>query len=68
MFTTLSFGLVPALDIFQQQLNKSFKDIPNVLALQVTFFIGGDDEDGRDHKRNLKRVMQMHWQENLKLK
>ena len=57
-FTRLLFGMAQADDMFQQKINKIFKDLQYKFGIADDILIVGYDTDGRDHERTMREVMQ----------
>ena len=53
--------------IFQQKTDEIFKDLPNIFGIAHGILIVKYDADDRVHDRTLKQVMQIWYQEILKL-
>ena len=66
-FTRLPFRMVLEDDMFQWKIDEIFKDLSNVFGIADDFLIVRYVADSRDHDKILGQVMQICWQENLKL-
>ena len=66
-FTRLLFRVELAVNMFQQRIDKLFKDLPNVYAIADNILIVGYSADRRDNDKILIQVMQIYHQENVKL-
>ena len=66
-FIRLPFGVAPEGDMFQQKLDEIFKDIPKIFGIEDDIQILEYDADGRDHKRTIRQVIKICFQDNLKL-
>ena len=58
-FTRLLFRVVPAGNMFQQKIDRIFKDLQDVFGIVDDILIIGYDVDGRYHNKILKWVMQI---------
>ena len=66
-YIRLLFGEVPVGDMFEKKVDKLFNNIPNVFGISNDILIAGFDEEGSDHDKMLKKVLQICRQSNLKL-
>ena len=57
-FTRLRFEVAPSGDMFQQMVDKIFKDLSSVLSIADDV---GHDTSERDHIKTLKEVMKICW-------
>ena len=64
-FTRQPFGVMSAGGMFQQKINKIFKDLPNLYGIADDIVIVEYKPDGRDHDRMLRQVMQICHQDNF---
>ena len=53
-FTSLLFGVVQAGNMFQQKIDKIFKDLPNVFGIADDILVEGYDANSRYHDKTLK--------------
>ena len=58
---------MPAGDRFQNKIDKIFKYLPNSFGITGNIYIVDYDYDGKGHDRTLRPVMQICYQQNLKL-
>ena len=52
--------------MFQQTIDEIFKGLPNIFCTVGDIFVGYD-ADRREHNKTLRWIVQIYWQENLKL-
>ena len=53
------FEQPPQGDMFQQKIDKIFKDQPNVFGIADDNLFVGYDNDGKDHDYTLQKVLQI---------
>ena len=58
-FTRLPFGVASSSDMFQQNVNEIFKDLPDVFGNGDDSVIVGYDADSKDHDRTLRQEIQI---------
>ena len=63
----MPFTAAPVGDMFQQKLNKIFKDLPNMFGTADDILIVGFMDTGHNHDTALRQVMQICSTESLKL-
>ena len=66
-YKRLLFGATLAGDMFKRNIDKIFKDLPNVFGITDYILVVGYDRDGKDHDATLQRVLHICRQVNLKL-
>ena len=66
-YKRLPCGAAPTGDMFHRKIDKTFKDIPNILGIADDILVVGYDSDCKDHNDALQKVLQICRQVNLKL-
>ena len=57
-YTRLPFGVAPAGDMFQQNIDEAFNDMPNAFGIPNNILVVGYEDDARDHNEMVQRVLQ----------
>ena len=66
-YKCLPFRAVPAGDMFQHKIDKTFNDIPNVFGIADNILVIGYNKDGTDHDKTIYKVLKCCQDVNLKL-
>ena len=53
--------------MFQRKIDEIFNDMPNTLGIADDILVVGYEDDGRDHKNTVPKVLQKFRKVNLKL-
>ena len=59
MFIGILFRVASARDMFQHKIDYIFKDIPTMFGIADDILVVSYDDDGSDHDRILRLVMQL---------
>ena len=58
-FIRLSFNIVPVGGMFQQKIDEIFPELPNLFGFEDDILIVPFNDDGREHNRTLRQVMEV---------